>query len=524
MGRGLWWSSWLVTLALGCRDAAVIADAKDETPADCALGCTLDAPCALSRESACEFADATGWALFKRVVGEIQAPEPGSRTELLAFPTKYAGKVEPVRLSDGAFDSEFIRSWQQDWSPDGTVLIFDATNSFFTQVPNLERRLFVSEFGAGVPTPAKRLEGLPVGEELIVDPWEARSEAFTVRSGEELYLVRREGGEFVPSLLVGRDEGIDPNVTTRLCAGGNHVVYKNSAGELVFKSTTTGEGRRYAEYTDVWERISKDSQWLVVTGSSWQDGEEIFTLEVGPCGDGPVITLDADWDGPPYPTFSARSRYLSVEDDYAVRGYVDLAGAPSLRPFPEGTSYFYRWSSDESYAVLDTEDGELITFWPESGESALIGLEEPSNWHSDFLLFYHLNADDEIGSFEVVDPERPDAALAAPVAQDGYFDFSSILVDAASLRLAYAEITPDGARATILDLATGRELANFEFPGALGFTLYSFAADGSGVLASDDSGEFSFYFLPSSGTAPPHEALLISRTLDGDWLVSQPWL
>ena len=25
--------------------------------------------------------------------------------------------------------------------------------------------------------------------------------------------MRREGGEFVPSLLVGRDEGIDPDVT-----------------------------------------------------------------------------------------------------------------------------------------------------------------------------------------------------------------------------------------------------------------------------------------------------------------------
>ena len=194
-------------------------------------------------------------------------------------------------------------------------------------------------------------------------------------------------------------------------------MYTNSAGELVFKSTTTGEGRRYAEYTDVWELISDDSQWLVVAGSSWQGGQEIFTLEFGPCGDDPVVALDADWEGLPYATFSANSRYLSVEDDYAVRGYIDLTGARSLRPFPEGTTYFYRWSNDESYAVLETEDGELMTFWPESGESAVIGLEDFSAWRGDFLLFYYLNAEDEIGGFELVDPLRPDAALAAPVAQ-----------------------------------------------------------------------------------------------------------
>jgi hypothetical protein len=452
--------------------------------------------------------------------------DPDFKTEIYAFPGKHAGKVEPVRISDGAYDDRFVLTWTHAWSPDGAVFAFDAATAHFNAEPESDSRVFVSEFGAGMPGSARRVEGLPEGALLAVDAWDPTSSGFTVMAWEptafnsstataEAYLVRREGSELTASLVALRSEQVD---WARPCAGANHVLYATEEGDVVLRPVTGAEATfRWTEESGLADAYaSHDAEWVVV--SSIEDGRSKLTLF--PCGEGAGTVLLEDLEQPAWASLSPKSRYLALFAGDGPPSYLELPELGTPRPFAEGVTDLYGWGLDESFALVGNEEDDLLLYSPETGETELVRAGTTDFEQSgDLLLFYETNdAGDDTG-FEIIHPRDPDKVLGRASASEGSA-LGSVLVDDAGTQLAFSEIYDGGARVVVLDLATGGEKARFEFRGALVFHLESFAADGSGVLVSVDRGEVSLYFLPLEGEQK--DAILISRASFGDVLGARP--
>jgi hypothetical protein len=488
-------------------------------------GCTLDAPCAMARDSTCVFAEPSSWMVFRTPVGEAQITEPGFATELYAFPGKHAGKIEPVRISDGAYDSEFVLTWTQEWSPDGDFFVFDASTAHVNAEPESDTRVFVTEFGAGMPAVARRVVGLPEGMQLVVDSWDPTSSGFTVRSSEpmpfsifdntvgEVYLVRREGNELEPSLIAPLSERVDEAVP---CAGAEHVVYTTSEGELVIRPATGAVDtfRLNADFEEI--VVSHDHQWLAL---STIEGEH-YELSILPCGEGPRTVLWDNLEQPAGAEFSSNSRYVALLYGDTRPVYFEPTDLGSPRPFPDDVFDFYVWAPDETFGLVANDAGELLAFWPESGETELVRADfNTFQPFGNLLVFDEVDDEDHVIGFEVLHPRQPEEILARVSASEGT-RIETVLVDEAGSQLAFSEVDDDSVRVIVLELGTGREKVRFEFEGALDFTLDSFAPDGSGLFAWDDSGDISVYFLPADGEQ--QEPILIRRPAFPEFLGAQP--
>lgn len=476
-------------------------------------GCEPELPCSLAREDRCEFAQPSTWVAVSTMDGDTAFGEPGSKTKLIAFPTKYAGAVEPVRISDGAFDETLVLSWYQGWSPDGAMFVFDATSAHFNGEPEARAAMFVSDFGAGVPGLARPVEGLPVGPATVIDYWNADSSAFTVRSAPavqvfqtlfgELYLVRREGGVLTPSLIAPMSEGVWDSMP---CRGGDHVMYLSGDDEFAVRSASGVDAyRANGGFYDA--LLSADSKWIVLTTL---DAEERYSTRLLPCGAGESMALFSETDIPAATTFSDHSRYLTLVDPEEVPTYLELSNPSTRLSFPAGVTGFYSWSIDETFALVGNEAGDMLAFWPATGETTLVYTQEQGYYHhwGDLLGFEETNDDGDIVSIEVLHPRDPERVLARASASDGWW-ISTQDIDMATSRFAYLEENGEDARVVVLDLADGSELRRFEFPGVFGFSLEALAPDGSGILVREDSSQVSLHFLPLSG--PEREPVLIAR-------------
>lgn len=516
--------SWLVVLCFACRDADGDSPVAEQ-PVDCARGCTLEAPCSLPRDGTCEFAEPASWVVYRVPEGDAVLSEPDFRSALYAFPAKYAGKIEPVRISDGAYDSEFVLTWTQAWSPDGQRFAFDATTAHVNAEPEFDSRVFVSEMEGGVPGPPRRVEGLPEGTQMAVDVWDPTSRGFSVRSSDpmpfnffdttvgEMYLVRRDGPELIPTLVAPRSEQVEHSIP---CGGAEHVVYRTASDELVIgpASGLRDVFRSVDEVEHV--LVSYDARWLALSSSH----DERFRLTLLPCGEGTSRVLLDDLEEEPGAEFSDSSRYLTVHGDEASPAYYELSEPSFRRSFPEGVTSFYGWALDESFALVGNDTEDLLVFWPETGETALVRPGVDSfELHGDLLLFPETDDDGATTGFEVIDPRAPEDVLVRADASEGE-SIDAIAVDGAGKQVAYSESNDEGARVAVLDLVAGTESARFELPGVLGFSMDSFAPDGSGVVALDDAGEVSLYFLPLR--REERKAILIHRAGFIDMMGAQP--
>jgi hypothetical protein len=507
---------------LSCGQVDDIDD-PDPGALDCAEGCTLDAPCELSAERACEFAEPTSWGLFDVEVGEVT--EVGARTELLAFPTGYAGKVAPVRLSDGVFDSEFLQSWRQAWSPDGEMLVFDAATAFSSSSPGFDMGVFASEFGGGVPGPARRVEGVSgalLGG-LELQPWEPLSRGFLVRAQTELYLVQREGSALAASLVAS-----DYSAHAVVCAGAEHFAYATSEAFVVKSAAGEDVSRIEGRVDNV--KSSVDAQWLAVTTVTGEANDERYAVDLVPCGPGQRTRLLADREYASVQGFSQNSRYLVLGH---LEGYLELADPRELRLFPEGVGELHAWSPDDSYALLTAADGQLLAFWPDSEEAVPVGSFGVNfEMLGQNLLFRRRDDRAQVVSFELVDPTTPGAIPRVYSAASGSY-VSDIDLNDSGTTLAYIEQAADGAAVVMVDLPTERELARFEMHGVVKLALGQFAPDGSGLVAvenqadfSHDPGErpFAVYFLRPGTTPKQSTAAVVSQGgRAGIWRGARPF-
>jgi hypothetical protein len=445
----------------------------------------------------------------------------------LAFPTSYAGKVAPVRLSDGVFGSEFLQSWRQQWSPDGEMLVFDATTAFSSNAPEFEAGLFVSEFGAGVPGRARRVEGVPGASDggLELQPWDPLSRGFLVRAQAELYLIQREGSALTVSLVAS-----DYSAYAAVCAGAEHFAYATSEAFLVRSAAGADVWRIEGRVVDM--KSSGDARWLAVTtvtSEENEENEERYAVDLVPCGDGQRTTVLTDREYAFVQGFSPNSRYLALG---GAQGYVDLTDPSELRLFPEGAE-LRAWSRDDGYALLTAADGEVLAFWPDSDEVVPVG-----SFGTDFvllgeLLLFRTNDDrGRIASFELVDPRTPGATPRVYSAAQGS-SISDIDLDDSGATLAYVEQAADGAVVVMVDLSTQRELARFPMHGALTLSLGQFAPDGSGLVALENQGDFSHdpaerpfavYFLRPGTTPQQSTAAVVSQGgRAGIWRGARPF-
>lgn len=515
-----WWVIALST-CVGCSEPDT-AERAEVTP-DCMQGCTLDAPCALPRDGACEFADPSPWIA---VHTGVAPPDDlrDTRTEILGFPAKHAGKADPVLISEGAYDEELVLSWSYAISPDGEMLVFDASSAHFEGELEAKSRMFVSELGAGVPSVARAIEGVPVGAGLAVDSWDPESRGFTLRSGPaahvffpvigELYLVRREGNVLTPSLIAPLSEQVWQSWP---CYGADHVAYYTDSDDFVIRSLAGDDVFRMNEgLEDV--ITSYDSKWLALTTL---DENERYELVLRACGEGENIPLMQGLEFPSNAEFSKTSRYVAVDDDDAFPSYFELSDPSTQRFFPEGVDYFYAWALDESFALLSNEDGDLLAYFLDTGETTLVREEiESFSTLGGLVMFDETDDEDRTTRFELLDPRDPTHVLASVHASEGAW-ISGLILDPVRNQVVFAEEAEASARAVVLELGTGHELARFEFPSARGFSLQEFVPDGSGIIAKDDASEVSLYFLPL--LAEDKKPVLLTRGSFGDLIGVQSW-
>jgi hypothetical protein len=171
-----------------------------------ALTCGADLHCVEHAASAasCDYTEPGRWLSFL-----------GSDTGLFPFELRalrLIGDVvgenhsKSISLSQGVVSTAYQLIDLDSWSPDGRHLIE-------TNVKDIEHfdtnRLFLVEFGEGVPSAAVPLKDIPVGGSAVSGPWAGDSSAVFVRNGaakSETYLVHFSTAGVKTELLFSEDQ------------------------------------------------------------------------------------------------------------------------------------------------------------------------------------------------------------------------------------------------------------------------------------------------------------------------------
>lgn len=518
---------WVVWLGVACAERAPVPSGK---PA-CEAACDGATSCELSSDPACEFRTPGPWSVVQSWVESEVAPF-GGRGELYAFPSALGHVVTPIPISEGSLDDRFWVSWSSEWSPDGAILVFDSCDGL--DPLTLQCRLFTAEFDAGLPSGPHALENLPQGTPLYAGGWDAESTAFPVSNNEEIYIVRREGNELVPSLVDTVLEVGDVSV----CAGGEHAVHDAYEGvPTLLRADGDSAAHRElgmpgADYANA--IVSPDGRWIVISSETQQADEELlYTISLRPCGEGEEVVLvegaTEELDG----WFSPDSRYLALDEWWgAVIGYVDLQDESfAIRPYPEELSWTAEWSQSSSFMLAGTEDGSVFAFRPDTRELLAIGspgITTPEDRSQGFWML------GDLVELELRDPETGDVTrveLYDPLVSSEpvvAFDlepgtYPSVVVDATSTRLALLLEEATGAELKILDLAEPELESTLALPGVLSVGLESFSFDGRAVALTVSQPEFGLYWVSVPRPGEPPELRVIAPSLGGEFVGEQPW-
>lgn len=503
--------------------------ASVEEPPACEAACDGAVSCELSVDPACRFREPGPWFVVESMIDSELAPL-GARGELYAFPSALGHVVTPIPIGRESLDDEFWVSWSQYWSPDGAFLLYDSCNGF--DDISLECRLFTMGFGEGLPGEPRRVENLPQGTPLFAHEWSVESNAFTVSSNEELYLVRREGNEFVPSFITTATEVGE----VTLCAGGEYALHDDRSGTVTLLRTDgddSGHLTLGSYYSTA--RVSADARWIVTSSANYDGDEPLYSLFLRPCGEGDDIPLFENGAEDEFDAwFSPDSRYLTVEFWLGEAiGYIDLKdGSFGVQPFPEDVVSIASWSDSTSFLVVGASDGSAFAFRPETQE--LIPIGEPGRvvapadssdvWPLGEIVEYDVREPEtgDVTRVELYDPLLSTEPLAT-FEPDSKTFFGAIVIDDTSTHVAYTLEHSGGEVLKIVDLSAPEAESSLFLPGAFSLWLEKFSYDGRAVVLTLSQPEFGQYWVsvPAPGQAPELRVLVPSE--GGTYVGEQPW-
>ena len=504
-----------------CADPASI-----ERPPACDAECDGASTCELSADPECRFHDPGPWFVVESMIDSEVAPL-GGRGELYAFPSSLGHVVTPLPIGQDSLDDEFWVSWSQQWSPDGELLVYDSCNGY--DELTLECRLFSIEFGDGLPGSPRRIENLPHGTPMYAHDWSADSSAFIATNDEEVYLVRREENELVPSFLMSGEVGY-----MTVCPGGEYALHDDRDGTVTLIHLGGDTDRNVTLGTDYSSaRLSPDHRFIATTSADTEGDEPRYWVSLRPCGEGEDIRLFETAQGDVYGWFSPDSRYLIVDELFGETvGYVDLRDeALPLLSFPEDVVWTSSWSASASYLVVGASDGSAFAFRPESGELLPIG--EPGRvvasadtadiWALGEIVEYYARDPEsgELTRVELYDPLLSSEPIVTFEPEPGTFD--SMVIDRDSTHVAYKLEHALGAALTIVDLSEPEARSSLLLPGAFSLWLEHFSYDGRAVVLTLSQPEFGQYWIsvPPAGEPPVLRVILPSQ--GGAYVGEQPW-
>jgi hypothetical protein len=496
----------------------------------CDAACDGAMSCELSPERECRFREPGPWFVVESMIESEVAPL-GARGELYAFPSALGHVVTPLAIGKDSLDDEFWVSWSSYWSPDGEILLYDSCNGY--EDVSLECRLFTIEFGDGLPSEPRLVENLPQGAPVFADSWSLDSSAFTASSHEEIYLVRREGREFIPSLLT-----TSPEVGwVTLCSGGEYALHDDRSGSVSLLRTDGDTAGRLSLGTDdaiyASAGVSPDGRWIVVS-SYREEGEELlYSLALHPCGEGEPVPLFETTEGDLEGSFSPDTRYLTIDVWTGdTVGYADMNDeSMTLLPYPEDVVWTSNWSPSSSYLVVGTSDASAYAFQPETRELLPIGepgtvrasADEYEIWALGELVEYYVRDPDtsEVTRVELYDPLVSTAPIARFEPEPGTFDM--MVINEASTHVAYTLANSGGAVLTVVDLSQPEAPSTVFLPSAFSLWLETFSHDGQAVVLTLSQPEFGLYWVsvPKPGKQPELRVLVPSE--GGAYVGEQPW-
>lgn len=516
----------VVLLGVACAEPA---PSSSGTPA-CEAACDGSSSCELSSDPSCEFRPPGPWTVVQGFI-ESEAAPYGARGELYAFPSALGHVVTPISISEGSLDDQFWVSWSSEWSPDGAILVFDSCDGL--DVLTLQCRLFTAEFGAGLPSGPHLVENLPQGAPLYAGAWDADSRAFPVSNQEEIYIVRREGNELVPSLVDTVVEVGDVYV----CAGGEYAVHDDYEGvPMLLRADGDSAAHRElgmpgADYASA--IVSPDGRWIVTSSETVQGEEYLYSISLRPCGEGEAMVLVEGATEELEGWFSPDSRYLALHEWWgAVIGYFDLRDESlAILPYPEKLSWIGDWSESSSFVLAGTEDGSVFAFRPDTREMLAVGspgITAPEDGGQGFFLL------GDLVERELRDPETGDLArveLYDPLVSSEpvvAFDLEpgtspSVVVDATSTRVALLLDQATGAELKILDLAEPELESTLLIPGALSARLERFSHDGRAVALTASQTDVGLYWVSVPRPGEPLEFRAMAPALGAEFVGEQPW-
>jgi hypothetical protein len=496
----------------------------------CEAACDGATSCVLSADPECRFREPGPWFVVESMIDSDIAPL-GVRGELYAFPSALGHVVTPIAIGKDSLDDEFWVSWGSEWSPDGEILLYDSCNGY--EDVSLVCRLFTIEFGKGLPSEPRLVENLPHGAPVFAGDWSHDSSAFTASSNEEIYVVRREGSELVPSLL-----STAPEVGwVNLCPGGEFAVHDDRSGTVTLLRTD-GDSAGHVElgapsaiYSS--SGLSPDGRWVVLS-SDEEDGENLrYSLSLYPCGEGEPVRLFETTEGELDGWFSPDSRYLTIDVwSGETVGYVDMHDESlTLIPFPEDVVWTSSWSASVSYLVVGTSDASAYAFRPDTRELVPIGepgtvrasSDEYEIWALGEIVEYYVRDPDtsDVTRVELYDPLASIEPIARFEPDPGTFDM--LIIDDASTRVAYTLAHSGGSSLTIVDLGRPDEPSTLFMPGAYGLWLETFSHDGKTVVLTLSQPEFGLYWVSVPEAGEPPELRVMVPSQGGAFVGEQPW-
>ena len=332
------------TSDLDCTDSLACNGKERCRAGQCEPGTTVECGPSLhcaedgSSGSRCEYSTPGRWLAF---IGSYTGLFP---FELRALRLEGDEHGPSLSLSAGVAD-DYQLAGVDTWSPDGRHLIM-------TKHKDLEHfetnRLFVVDFGNGLPSEPRPLPGIPVGSFVMSGPWSADSSAVIVRNlaaVEETYLVR-----FLPTgmetQLLFSDE--PENSSSASFCPNSRWVHRTIGGATTLVDT---EDPTHTE--PLWQGSSDnspDGHWLLGgdedSGKLWfaacEPGSQPVLLE------SPPATGESSW--------SHDGRFVALTQDSAMGEIEVLDASQSFKRVFKGAQAGYRWAPGVSRLMLLGEE------------------------------------------------------------------------------------------------------------------------------------------------------------------------